>query len=59
MTGWAALVSDPIIKITNKLDYARRALRGGEAAVTGAIGKAARHMAYVIDGQIAKKLGAK
>jgi len=46
---------DPMIKIVNRLGYARSALRGGESAITGAMGKAARHMAHVIDGQIKRK----
>lgn len=46
---------DPMITIVNRLGYARSALRGGESAITGAMGKAARHMAHVIDGQIKRK----
>lgn len=50
---------DPFVKIVNSLPYAESALQGGMSAVTGAMGKAARSMEKIIDGDIQKKLGAK
>ena len=48
---------DPFVRLTNKLPYARNALTGGESALNTAMGSAARHMAKIIDGNIAKKFG--
>jgi len=50
---------DPFVKMVNSLPYAGNALKGGMGAVNNAMSKAARHMEKIIDGQIAKKLGAK
>lgn len=50
---------DPFIEIRNKLGYIRSALEGGPAEINTAMGRAARHMAHVIDANIKKKMGAK
>jgi len=51
--------NDPFVKIVNSLPYATNAFKGGSGVVEGAMGKAARSMARIINADIAKKLGAK
>jgi hypothetical protein len=49
---------NPYVKMINSLPYATSALKGGMSAVNGAMGKAARSMARIINADIKKKLGA-
>jgi len=50
--------NDPFVKMTNKLDYALSALRGGEQDVNTAMARAARGLSKSIDKQLERKLGA-
>jgi hypothetical protein len=50
---------DPFVKIENGLKYATAALRGGRGEIEGAMGKAARSRAKIIDAKVAEKMGAK
>lgn len=47
------------VRITNKLDYIREAMQGGERAVDSAMARAARGMSSHIDEQIKRKMGVK
>jgi hypothetical protein len=42
----------------NSLSYAVPAMKGGMSSINGAMGKAARSMARIINADIKKKLGA-
>jgi hypothetical protein len=51
---------DPFVRIDNRLPYAAAAFKGdGEQTVSNVMERAARRMMHVIDGQIAKKMGAR
>lgn len=51
---------DPWVRIENRLPYASDAFKGGgDQVVSNVMERAARRMAHVIDGQIARKMGAK
>lgn len=50
---------DPFIRIVNSLPYARDAMRGGDARIQEAMGKAARQMERIIDANIKKAMAAK
>jgi len=48
---------DPWIRMTNSLNYATDALKGGDSAIGTAMGRAARAMEKSIDTQLRKKYG--
>lgn len=47
---------DPYVKMVNSIPYIRAAMLGGESAITGAMGRAARHMERITDANLDKKL---
>lgn len=49
--------TDPWIEMANTLGYATSALKGGEADITTALGRASRAMEKSIDAQLRKKYG--
>lgn len=48
---------DMYIRIENRLNYVTEAMIGGESGIDGALERAARHMAHVIDDKVEKELG--
>ncbi len=43
---------NPYIRLTNAADNAHAALRGGESALDGVVGRASRRMGHIIDGKM-------
>lgn len=51
---------DPSVRITNALDYAAKAFKGGgPQTVSNAMERAARRLAHIIDAKVAKQMGAR
>lgn len=51
---------NPMVRIDNRLPYASMAFKSsGEQTISNAMERAGRRMAHIIDGQLAKKMGAK
>ena len=56
---WIGGTNNPTVKISNRIRYMAKALKGGFATINTAMENASRKMANRIDDKLAKKLGAK
>jgi hypothetical protein len=54
-TTWTGGETDPTLKITNRVNYMDKALKGGKAAIENAMGKAARSLSKRIENAVNKQ----
>ena len=54
-TAWTGGESDPTLKITNRVNYMDKALKGGKMAIENAMGKAARSLSKRIENAVNKQ----